>query len=246
MVGCSSAVQMQNNSSNQYTLDDSWTGGLSTVVPHQYIHKQTEWALRSDAQETVPNAQWISHRGWHLVTRKCSCRGTYVCTHTSVYVCMYILYVLAETEMVLTRFHKANALICVRMYLTLLCRDISNVYPQFMYAIWHVSHVENGCFQYVSTAKEWSPSQCWIGWRHKYVRTYVCKVADGTSGYVRKKECHTPGGRQICICKPQVLITDAFDFVSEHHTKAFQLCCAVLYAGTYVGREVLASALTPS
>jgi len=94
-------------SPNQYTLDDSWTGGLSTVVPHQYIHKQTEWALRSDAQETVPNAQWISHRGWHLVTRKCSCRGTYVCTHTSVYVCMYILYVLAETEMVLTRFHKA-------------------------------------------------------------------------------------------------------------------------------------------
>ncbi len=62
---------------------------------------------------------------------------------------------IAETEMVLTHFHKANALICVRMYLTLLCRDISNVYPQFMYAIWHVSHVEKGCFQYVSTAKEW-------------------------------------------------------------------------------------------
>ena len=78
------------------------------------------------------------------------------------------------------------------------------------------------------------------------VRTYVRKVADGTSGYVRKKECLAPGGRQICICKPQVLITDAFDFVSEHHTKAFQPCCAVLYAGAYVGREVLTSALTPS
>ncbi len=84
-----------------------------------------------------------------------------------------------------------------------------------------------------------SPSQCWIGWRHKY-------VADGTSGYVRKKECPAPGGRQICICKPEVLITDAFDYVSEYHTKAFQLCCAVLYAGAYVGREVLTSALTPS
>ena len=78
---------------------------------------------------------------------------TYLC------VCMYvILYVLAETEMVLTRFYKAMLLytsVYARMYLTLLCRDISNVYPQFMYAMWHVSLVEKGCFQYISTAKEW-------------------------------------------------------------------------------------------